>query len=132
MSKPPQLLTLVTGTFLCKLLESASLLKAVLVMRGRHAALMLPADALRLMRGGSYVGRVASSGRLRQIDEIDGRLFPVIPAHWQNRAVIRFHPDQRDLPAPVKNRERAGLWDRMLQLDPPPRSWRKREVPCAD
>jgi hypothetical protein len=128
MPKPRQPLTLITGTLLSKLLESASPLKAVVVMRGRHAARLLPADALRLVRDGNFVGKVSNSGRLRQVVEADVRLFAAVPEHWDGRAVLRFHPDQRSLSGPVKNRERAGLWNRLLSLDPPPRSWR-REAP---
>jgi hypothetical protein len=130
MSKPRQPFIVVTGPLLTKALESAAPCKSVSVVRGEHASRMLPADALRLLRCGSFLGKVTASGRLRQITEVDARLFSAVPAYWEGRAVVRFHADQRALPGRVKDGERASLWSRLLALDPPPRAWR-REAPHA-
>jgi hypothetical protein len=38
---------------------------------------------------------------------------------------MRFAADVRSTPEHVKRREEAERWERLLALDPPPRSWRR-------
>jgi hypothetical protein len=49
-----------------------------------------PAEALVLTRSGNWVGKVSEQGRLRYLRQFDQRTFPVDPAHWDGRAVVRF------------------------------------------
>jgi hypothetical protein len=52
-------------------------------------------------------------------------VFAVDSAHWDGRGAIRSTADLRSTPERVKRREEAARWDRLLALDPPPRSWER-------
>jgi hypothetical protein len=128
-TKPSKTHCYVSGTLLVKLLAAQPLTPGIKVLRGSYIRRGVPpAEALLLVRNGTYLGKINCSGRLLQITEVDHRLFPVSYGYWDDRAVLRYTRDLRNLSERTKNRETAALWDRMLTLDPPPRSWRRYQA----
>ena len=81
-----------------------------------------------LAKRGHFEGRVNHSGRVRYIKDIDPRpktLWERDYDYWQDRAVLRYAPDLTSIPGKVKNQKQSDLWDKMLQMDPAPKNWRK-------
>jgi len=91
---------------------------------------LTPTQAIAYIRSGVYIG-VANkrATRVYYIKERDPRpayLWERNYTYWDGRAVLRYAPDYTTKPNKVKNKQSVTLWNKMLQMDPPPKSWRKR------
>ena len=85
----------------------------------------LPANQVLLMvKAGVFEGQVYK-GRVYKIREIDPRASSLVKdTHYlDDRAVIRFHTDQTQIPVGWQNKRKADLWNDMLTRNPQPQSW---------
>jgi len=99
---------------------------------GAPRYVLLPSNqAYLIVKAGVYNGQ-ARKGRVYKIWEVDSRSTTLIPdpSYWDDRACIRFHTDQTQIPTKIQRQRQADLWDQMLTSQPQLRGWeRKRAIP---
>jgi hypothetical protein len=104
------------------------------VTHGGAARLLTAKEAIFLVNHsdfGEYVGettpaqvRVYSMWQFNLDPRPRGLWIPA-PEFWDERAVIRYAADLRNIPAKMRNQEIEDMWDRMLKMSPPPKSWKR-------
>jgi hypothetical protein len=98
------------------------------ITAGRPTVKITAVEAFLLAKRGLFEGKVNHSGRVRYIKDIDPRpptLWEPDYGYWQDRAVLRYAPDLTSIPNKVKNQKQADLWDKMLNMDPQPKNWKR-------
>jgi hypothetical protein len=96
--------------------------------------LLTPNQAIALVLHGGYgqyVGETNPNYKrvycMREFD-LDWRpkeLWVPTPEFWDDRAVLRYAADLRNIPIKMRNQELEDMWDRMLKMHPPPKSWKR-------
>jgi hypothetical protein len=91
-----------------------------------------PVEAIALVtRDNTYVGettptfkRVMSLRKVKTDLRPDSLWIPDL-GFWDDRAVLRYSPDMRNIPLKARNKELLAMWNRMLRAHPAPKSWRR-------
>ena len=117
---------MVTGEAL--LIEIAATQEPIRLRRGLRDmnACVSPEAALRLILQSphGWEGK-ARTGRVFWMRPTTGKPVELDPHFLDDRAVIRFHPDQSSGILKVKNARLAALWSRVVSMDPPSARFRR-------
>ena len=96
-----------------------------LICNGYVVAIEVPV-AMQMVRSGNFIGRCNHSGRVISIRENDSRKQPACdPRWWFERAVLRYHDDQRSIDTERRNRETMAAWESFF-MHPLSAEWTRR------